>query len=79
MGNSQLDERWHSVDEVAEHVGVARDTVYRWIEKKALPAHRVGRLWKFKLSEVDAWVRSGGADEPSGASGKRRATGRLPK
>ena len=48
-----------SVDEVAGHLGVAKDTVYRWIESKALPAHRVGRLWKFKLSEVDEWVHHG--------------------
>jgi excisionase family DNA binding protein len=54
------------VDEVANHLGVAKDSVYRWIETKALPAHRVGRLWKFKLSEIDEWVRAGGAapDEP---------------
>jgi excisionase family DNA binding protein len=62
-GTDRTNERWHSVDEVADHLGVARDTVYRWIEHKALPAHRLGRLWKFKLSEVDDWVRSGGAGE----------------
>lgn len=56
-------DRWYSVEDVAEHLGVARDTVYRWIGSRSLPAHRVGRLWKFKLSEVDEWVRSGGADE----------------
>lgn len=56
-------EPWASVDEVMAHLGVARDTVYRWIEAKRMPAHRIGRLWKFKLSEVDAWVRTGGADE----------------
>ena len=54
-------EPWVSVDEVAGHLGVAKDSVYRWIEQKRLPAHRVGRLWKFKLSEVDEWVRLGGA------------------
>jgi excisionase family DNA binding protein len=59
-------DRWFSVSEVAAHLGVATDTVYRWIDNKGLPAHRVGRLWKFKLSEVDAWVRSGGADEARG-------------
>jgi len=57
--------RWFSVNEVAAHLGVAADTVYRWIENKGLPAHRVGRLWKCKLPEVDAWVRGGGpADIP---------------
>jgi excisionase family DNA binding protein len=53
-------EPWVSVEAVAEHLGVARDSIYRWIESRALPAHRIGRLWKFKLSEVDGWVRAGG-------------------
>ena len=63
-----LPDPWVSVDEVAVHLGVARDTVYRWIEKNALPAHRVGRLWKFQLVEVDAWVRSGGASGDEGST-----------
>jgi len=54
-------EPWVSVDDVSKHLGVAKDSVYRWIDHKALPAHKIGRLWKFKLSEVDDWVRSGGA------------------
>ena len=72
-----VNERWQSVDAVAEHLGVARDTVYRWIEQKALPANRVGRLWKFKLSEVDAWVRAGGADEGASAPRVPAAAGRA--
>jgi excisionase family DNA binding protein len=56
-------EPWASVEEVTAHLGIVRDTVYRWIETKGLPAHRIGRLWKFKLSEVDTWVRSRGAIE----------------
>jgi len=65
--------RWYSVNEVAAHLGVAADTVYRWIENKGLPAHRVGRLWKCKLLEVDAWVRGGGpADGTGGKKPQRR-------
>ena len=56
-------EPWVTAELVAQHLGVAKDTVYRWRERKGLPAHRVGRLWKFQLSEVDDWVRAGGADE----------------
>ena len=55
-------EPWVSVDEVAKHLDVAKDSIYRWIEARHLPAHKVGRLWKFKLSDVDEWVRAGGAD-----------------
>jgi excisionase family DNA binding protein len=58
----RVTEPWVSVDDVLSHLGVARDSVYRWIEQRGLPAHKVGRIWKFKLSEVDAWVRAGGAD-----------------
>ena len=54
-------EAWVSVDAVAKHLSVAKDSIYRWIEHKRLPAHRVGRLWKFKLSQIDEWVRAGGA------------------
>lgn len=58
---SSYAEPWISVAEIAAHLGIKRDTVYKWLERKKLPAHKVGRLWKFKLSEVDKWVRAGGA------------------
>jgi len=51
-------ERWASVKEVAQNLGVNRDTLYKWIKRTDIPAHKVGRLWKFKLSEVDLWARS---------------------
>ena len=58
-----MPEPWVSVEDVANHLGVVKDSVYRWIEHRGLPAHKIGRLWKFKLTEVDAWVRAGGADQ----------------
>jgi excisionase family DNA binding protein len=56
-------EPWVGAEYVASHLGVNKDSVYRWIDKKGLPAHRVGRLFRFKLSEVDEWVRSGGSSD----------------
>ena len=56
-------DRWLSVEEIAEYLGVSKDTVYSWINKKEMPAHRIGRPWKFKADEVDLWVRSGGASD----------------
>ncbi|MHB1843265.1 MAG: helix-turn-helix domain-containing protein [Deltaproteobacteria bacterium] len=73
-----MTEPWASVEDVAKHLGVARDSVYRWIDHRGLPAHKIGRLWKFKLSEVDEWVRAGGtaehddADSPDGERGDDR-------
>jgi excisionase family DNA binding protein len=54
-------ERWFSVEEIAKHLGVSKETIYRWVEKEKIPASKVGRQWKFKVSEVDEWVKNGGA------------------
>lgn len=54
------DDRWLSVDDVAGYLGVKRFTVYRWIDKRGLPAHKRGKLWLFSKDEVDRWVRLGG-------------------
>ena len=61
--NRMKPEPWASVEEVAEHLGIKRETVYLWITSKGMPARKVGRLWKFKLSAVDKWVDSGKAGE----------------
>ncbi len=70
-------EPWVSVSEVAAHLGIAKDSVYRWIESKQMPAHKVGKLWKFKLSEVDEWVRNGGANEHAARRRKRARRSRT--
>lgn len=58
-----MSDRWLSVEGIAEHLGVSKDTIYAWILRREMPAHRIGRLWKFKTAEVDEWVKSGSAAE----------------
>ena len=62
-----MDDRWLSVDEIGDYLGVKRDTIYKWISERGMPAHKIGRLWKFKRDEVDGWVRASGADTSSPA------------
>ena len=52
-------EKWSSLEEISEHLGVSKDTIRNWIKKDAIPAHKIGKLWKFKRSELDAWIISG--------------------
>ena len=72
-----MEDRWLSVDEIAEYLGVTRETIYAWLSKKGLPGHRVGRLWKFKRDEIDGWVRAGGATESSAGVNADEARGKA--
>ena len=55
-GTEVKQESWVSLEVIAEHLGVSQDTVHRWIRSKSMPAHKVGRIWRFKVTQVDAWV-----------------------
>ena len=58
-----MEDRWLTVDEICKYLSVTNETVYKWIDQRGMPGHRVGRRWMFKQEEVDAWVRSGGAGD----------------
>jgi excisionase family DNA binding protein len=49
---------WLSVDGISQYLGVSKETIYRWVAKKRIPAYRVGKLWKFSVEEIDLWVRT---------------------
>ena len=59
MANINDVERWLSLEEISKHVGCSKDTIRAWIKKDTIPYHQVGRMYKFKISEVDAWIESG--------------------
>ena len=53
-------DKWISIDEAAEYLGVNKDTIRNWIKKETdIPAHKIGKQWKFILSELDEWIKSG--------------------
>lgn len=66
------EESWVGIEKVAAHLDVAKDSIYRWVESKGFPAHRVGRLLRFKLSEVDTWVRSSNSSQSRSNTGRYR-------
>lgn len=69
MMETKMEDRRLSVDKIVDYLGIKRDTVNNWISEKGMPAHKIGRLWKFQKDEVDEWLRKGGADS-SDESGK---------
>lgn len=57
--NLENTERWISVEEAAEYLGVKPSTIREWIKKTTIPANKIGKQWKFKKSELDEWIKSG--------------------
>ena len=54
------DDRWISIVDAANYLGVNKDSIRNWIKKDSgIPAHKIGKLWKFKRSELDEWIKSG--------------------
>ncbi len=54
-----LTDRWVNIEDIAEYLSVTEDTVRAWVREGRLPAYKVGRRYKFKLTEIDELVRSG--------------------
>ncbi|HHW12861.1 MAG TPA: helix-turn-helix domain-containing protein, partial [Firmicutes bacterium] len=53
-----INDKWINIDEAATYLGVKPVTVRDWIRKeKGIPAHKIGKQWKFKISELDNWVK----------------------
>ena len=69
--NSSL-EKWVTLKEIIAYLGIGRETALQWIQKRGMPAYKVGNLWNFKISEVDEWIRSGEADASNGHDNKNQ-------
>ncbi|WP_298594534.1 helix-turn-helix domain-containing protein [uncultured Mitsuokella sp.] len=59
MNQGQTEEKWVNLEDVAEYLSVSKDTVRVWMKDGKLPMNKAGKRYKFKLSEVDNWLRNG--------------------
>lgn len=65
-------ERWYSMNEVCDYLGITRDTCLSWIEKRGMPGVKVGRIRKFKISEIDKWMRSEKKEKDASVNNSKR-------
>lgn len=62
--NTEIDDKWINTNEAAKYLGVKAATIREWTKQNnGIPAHKIGRLWKFKKEELDEWVKSGKSAE----------------
>src|SRR5947207_8286580 len=69
-----IDETFLTTEEVLEYLQVNLRTVYRLIKAGKIPAVRVGRQWRFRKRDIDAWLDS---QRPRGGTA-RAANGAVP-
>src|SRR5258706_6856391 len=80
-----MDETFLTTEEVLEYLQVNLRTVYRWIKPGKLPAVRVGRQWRFRKRDIDAWLEtqrprgSRAAQPPPAARTAATASGGRPR
>jgi excisionase family DNA binding protein len=75
-----IDETFLTTEEVLEYLQVNLRTVYRLIKAGKIPAVRVGRQWRFRKRDIDAWLdsqrpRGGARPAPVPASGRPAGPG----
>jgi excisionase family DNA binding protein len=56
---SNTPEKWVNLEDIAIHLSMSEDTVRTWVKENRLPFYRVGKRYKFKISEVDEWITEG--------------------
>ena len=56
-----------TLPEVAQLLKVAEKTVYSMAQKGQLPAFKVGGQWRFKRTDIDAWIEQQKLEAPKGA------------
>jgi excisionase family DNA binding protein len=79
-----MDETFLTTDEVLEYLHVNLRTVYRLIKAGKIPAVRVGRQWRFRKRDIDAWLdsqrpRGTRAAAPTGAAAAPRPASARPR
>lgn len=55
----QVNDKWIGIEQAADYLDIKVVTLRKWIKEEKVPCHKVGKLWKFKISELDTWVKSG--------------------
>jgi len=53
----EAEERWMTLEEVAEYLQVSKDSIYWLAQKGEIPASKLGNLWRFKKEEIGEWLK----------------------
>jgi len=53
-----MEKRFIGVEELATYLDISVNTIYFWIYQRKIPYHKIGRLVRFDLREIENWIKS---------------------
>jgi len=53
-------ETYLTIDELAEYLKLARQTIRRWVLNREIPFHKIKKVIRFRVSEIEQWINNGG-------------------
>ena len=65
------DDAFLTTEEVLQYLQLNLKTVYRLVKAGQLPAVRVGRQWRFRRRDIDAWLAAAARPQAIAAPGSR--------
>jgi excisionase family DNA binding protein len=57
--------RLMDVDELAEYLGLQKQTIYNWLHQKKINGIKIGKVWRFDRRRIDDWIRDLSKPSPS--------------
>ncbi|HRK61717.1 MAG TPA: helix-turn-helix domain-containing protein [Candidatus Omnitrophota bacterium] len=56
MDSLKMPEKWLTIDQIADHLQVSKEKIYKLCQRGKMPASKLGGQWRFKIGQVDEWL-----------------------
>jgi excisionase family DNA binding protein len=53
----RVNSRLMSVDELANYLGLRKQTIYNWLHQKKITGIKIGKVWRFERNEIERWIK----------------------
>ena len=52
-------ETYLTIEELADYLKIAEQTIRRWVLNREIPYHKIKKVIRFRVSEIEKWIDKG--------------------